>query len=166
LRQSLSFVALSVLIASCGAVTPAPVPGPERQRALDEYTALFAQRIAENWNPRQALRDYPNQVLATGTYTTVVWVIVDAMGDVVVVDVSKSTRDYLDREALRAVHVAGPFPPPPEGLLYRSSRGLVTGFPLQFTVNLGGDPGQHVQNRANHDGSIQLAKPLSLVADL
>jgi outer membrane biosynthesis protein TonB len=160
----LSMVALFAF--ACSPVTPTPFAGPERQQALDQYTELFAQRIAERWNPRQALRDYPNQVLGSGSYTTVVWVIVDALGDVVVADVAKSAKDYLDREALRAIGAAGPFTAPPEGLLYRSSRGLVAGFPLQFTVNLPGAPGSYVQNRQNQEGKITLAKPLELVAEL
>jgi len=145
---------------------PEPLAGPERQQTLDQYTDSFAQRLAEKWNPRQALREYPNQVLSTGSFTTVVWVVVDELGDVVAVDVAKAVHAYVDREAIRAVHVTAPLPPPPEGLLYRSSRGLVASFPLQFTIHVPGESGAYVQNRANQEGKVQTNKPLELVAEL
>lgn len=162
------FAVVASLVAACSPYTPVPLAGAERQQALDAYSATFAEKLAATWNPRQALRDYPNQVLAAGQYTTVLWVIVDELGDVVITDVARSARDYLDREALRAVHVAEPFEAPPKGLLYRSSRGLVAGFPVQFTVNVGGEAGSYVQNRFNVVGQAsQTQKPgVNLVADL
>ncbi len=153
--------------AACSPVTPAALEGVERQNALDKYTELFSKEVADKWNPRQALQDYPNQVLPTGALTTVLWVIVDELGDVVVLDVAKSSYGSLDREAVRAINVSGPFAPPPKGLLYRSSRGLVAAFPMQFTVQVPGEPGGFVQNRFNVEGKTpQVQKPLEILLEL
>lgn len=162
------FVLLSLLtLTACAARTPPPLEGQERQATLDKYTELFSKQLADTWNPRAALGDYPNQVLPTGQLTTVVWVIVDELGDVVVTDVAKSAYGSLDREALRAIYVASPFAPPPQGLLYRSSRGLVAAFPLQFTVQVPGEPGGYVQNRFNVEGKTpQVQKPLEILLEL
>lgn len=156
-----------ICLAACAAKTPAPLEGAERQATLDKYTEVFSKQLADTWNPRQALGDYPNQVLPTGQLTTVVWVVVDELGDVVVTDIARSAYGSLDREALRAIYVSSPFAPPPKGLLYRSSRGLVAAFPLQFTVQVPGEPGGYVQNRFNVEGKPpQVQKPLEILLEL
>jgi hypothetical protein len=152
---------------ACAAVSYPPLEGNERQAALDKYTEVFSKQIADTWNPRVALQDYPNQTLPTGALTTVVWVIVDELGDVVATDIAKSAAGSLDREALRAVYVCAPLPPPPKGLLYRSSRGLIAGFPLQFTVQVPGEAGGFVPNRFNFEGKApQVNKPLEILLEL
>ena len=163
----LSLALLSSSATACAPKTPAALDGPDRQAALDKYTELFSKQVADTWNPRQALADYPNQVLPAGTLTTVVWVIVDELGDLVVTDIARSAYGSLDREALRALMVTAPFPPPPKGLLYRSSRGLVAAFPMQFTIQVPGEAGGYVQNRFNVEGKApQVQKPLEILLEL
>src|SRR4051812_34747231 len=142
------FVLLGLAIAACSPFTPTLLEGEERQQTQDNYTASLTEMVMARWQPRAALRDFPNSVLSAGTLTTVVWVVVDELGDVVINDVAKSAAPFLDREALRAIQSAGPFPPPPAGLLTRSSRGLVAGFPIQFDIKVPGQPGTFPPARA------------------
>ena len=137
----------SLFLAACQAYTPKPLEGAERQQAFNAYIAEVNAKVAANWKPLVGARDYPNAVFPAGKLTSVVWAVVDQHGDLIATDVIKSGVAPFDREAIRAVSLATPLPAPPEGLMYRSSRGLVAGIPVQFSVTVPGEAGSLTQGR-------------------
>lgn len=168
-RIALSTLALcaAVAISSCTAYAPAPLEGAERQQAFADYIAVLNQKVAETWTPLVGARDYPNAVFAAGKLTTVVWAVIDQHGDLVITDLVKSAHPALDREAIRALSMATPLPSPPEGLMYRSSRGLVAGVPVQFSVNVPGEPGTLTQGRFLAQGQKTVGiSPVEVSLDL
>lgn len=140
-------VCAALVMGACAAYTPTPLEGAERQQAYDAYMTDVNSKVAVNWSPLTGARDYPNQIIAAGKSTSVVWAVIDQFGQVVTMEVYKPGNPAFDREAVRAVAMASPLPPPPEGLLYRSSRGLVAGIPVKFTVTVPGAEGSLTQGR-------------------
>lgn len=140
-------VCASLLIGACAAYTPTPLEGAERQQAYDAYMTDVNSKIATNWSPLTGARDYPNQIMVSGKATSIIWAVVDQNGDVITMEVYKPGNPAFDREAIRAVAMSSPLPSPPEGLLYRSSRGLVAGIPVKFTVTVPGAEGALTQGR-------------------
>lgn len=143
--RSLALVSLTFLGISCATratqarlpYTPTPLTGTARHEAFRDYFAMLGTHIDAHWDPFNALLEYPNKVIETDELKATIWVVVDQQGDVIVSDIVSSSGTYFGREAARAVKSSGPFPSPPEGLLYRSSFGLVTSFPVLFTYRVG-----------------------------
>lgn len=102
------------------------------------------QAVAAKWDPNGRLRqkDPQGRRFAGIDRTTVLMVTIDTDGALKDVYVAKSSGlDFLDAEAMEAVHRAAPFPNPPQGLFggepyfqfpYGFTVGPAEGLPLMF----------------------------------
>lgn len=92
------------------------------------------RKVRREWNPKKEYRqrDPYGNVYGVGNFLTSVDVTLSADGSVHKLRVSKSSDiDFLDKEAVRALLQAGPYPNPPEGL--KDEDGLIH---FKFNFNL------------------------------
>ncbi|MEM1349453.1 MAG: TonB family protein, partial [Myxococcota bacterium] len=97
----------------------------KRNRYWTFYDRMQRQ-LKREWSPRRELRkrDPFGTVYGVGTFYTVVDMTLNADGSIRKLDLARSCGlPFLDDEAIRALHAAGPFPNPPEGM--KDSSGLI-----------------------------------------
>ncbi len=114
--------------------------GAATQLNTKEYLyASYLKRIRRlvNFYWQQNLDNLPGSVrLANPSYTTGVEAILDGDGSLEIVTVvASSGSPELDDAVVRAFHIAGPFPHPPEGLIEKDGRVYLPS--MGFTVQLG-----------------------------
>jgi len=99
------------------------------------YLNRIRRLVSFYWS--QNLDNLPNSViLARPKYTTQVQVVLNSSGGVEVVEVgTTSGSGELDDCVVRAFHIAGPFPNPPDGLVDADGRARLPD--MGFTVTLG-----------------------------
>lgn len=107
--------------------------------AREYLYAAYLQRIRRlvNFYWNQNLENLPSStVLAKSSYTTGVEVVLDGHGGLEVIEVTaKAGVVELDDCVVRAFHLAGPFPNPPEGLVSPDGRVYLPS--MGFTVRQG-----------------------------
>lgn len=134
-------------LSCCQTHTLKPLVGDARQQALNQYVKSIEQQVVSHWQLKDAFSEYSYKILPAGPNKTILWVVVDQLGDIIATDVVESAGGFLDREAQRAIYLSSPLPTPPEGLQYQSSRGIIAGFPVQFVVHVEGALGTLRQAR-------------------
>jgi TonB family protein len=96
------------------------------------------RQVAQSWNPGSVIarEDPTGKVYGTEDRSTHLQVSLEPGGAVIdIVIVKSSGVDALDREAIRAIRAAQPFPNPPAGLVDERSGRIV--FPFGFHVQMG-----------------------------
>ncbi len=101
-----------------------------------DFFQRVKKRVRQNWRPAEVhrQRDPTGKIYGVKDRLTVVRIVLDGDGNVVKLGVhKKSGLDHLDREAMRALRAAAPFPNPPAGL--RDKFGKIT-FGVGFLFEL------------------------------
>jgi TonB family protein len=100
-----------------------------------EFYRRVAQAIRSEWDPNRAWDglDPQDRLFGRGPRRVALDIVLDGEGRLVDLRVASSSGlAFFDREALRAVDAAAPFPNPPRGLVDREGHVTLSAFGLRF----------------------------------